>query len=87
MLKTLITAATTALLVGASAAYAHPVGEVFASRGACEAVLAQINTEDRQRLVAMGVFDTHGDANRFFHERFSCQPDGDEWVLLPVLPL
>jgi hypothetical protein len=76
--------ATAALLIGASAAYAHPVGQAFPTRGACEAALAQINTEDRQRLVAMGTFDTPGEANRFFHERFSCQPVDDEWVLLPV---
>jgi hypothetical protein len=84
MLKTISTVATAALLIGASAAYAHPVGQVFPTRGACEAALAQINTEDRQRLVAMDVFNTHGEANRFFHDRFSCQPVGDEWVLLPV---
>jgi hypothetical protein len=76
--------AITLAALGATAVSAHPVGQTFTSRGACEAALAQVNTEDRERLVAMGVFATPGDANRFFHETFSCQKVGDAWVLLPV---
>jgi hypothetical protein len=84
MLSTFSTMAATALSIGASAAYAHPVGAAFPTRGACEAALAQINTFDRERLVAIGVHDTPGEANRFFHETFSCQKAGDVWVLLPT---
>lgn len=82
------TLSTAALLTGAwmitipSLATAHDMGAVYESRGKCESALAQINTEDRKFLVEIGVFETEGEANRWFHDVFSCEQQGDRWVLV-----
>ena len=64
------------------AALAHDVGATFPSRGACESALAQINTEDRKFLLEIGEFQTEGEANRWFHDVFHCEQQGDQWVLV-----
>jgi hypothetical protein len=68
--------------VGGSPAIAHDVGAEYASRGACESALAQINTEDRKFLLSIGEFQTEGEANRWFHDVFHCEKQGDKWVLV-----
>lgn len=82
MWKAKIAAALTMCALGANSVNAHNVGEAFRSRGECEAALAQINNFDRERLVDLGIFETPGEANKFFHNTFSCQLSGGFWLLL-----
>ena len=62
----------------ASIAAAHPTGVAYETRGECEAAYAESSKLDRERLVAAGVFESRGAAQRTFNEIFSCEYDEAE---------
>lgn len=70
----------------AGAVSAHPTNERYDTRGQCEAAYAEASKFDRERLVALGVFDTRGEAQRTFRDLFRCEYDEDEdaWFIVFV---
>ena len=77
---TLVLSAT----VGASAAMAHPTDVPYATRGECEQASAVSAKQDRERLVALGIFPTIGAAQSTFHEDRRCEYDEEEdaWFIV-----
>lgn len=63
--------------LAAAAAVAHPTDVAYDSRGECEAAYAESSKEDRERLVANGIFPTIGAAQSTFRDRFVCEYDED----------
>jgi hypothetical protein len=83
MKKTILTAAI-ATLVAAGTAAAHPTDVAYETRGECERAYAEANKLDRERLVALGIFETNGAAQRTFRELFACEYDEDDdlWYIV-----
>ena len=77
---TLVLSAT----VGVSAAIAHPTDVPYATRGECEQASAESAKQDRERLVALGIFPTIGAAQSTFHEDWRCEYDEEEdaWFIV-----
>lgn len=75
-----------AALTAAGGVSAHPTDVPYDTRGECEAAYAEASKFDRERLVAQGVFDTRGEAQRTFNEIFRCEYDEDEdaWYIVLV---
>lgn len=74
----------------AGAVSAHPTDVPFANRGECEAAFAESSKLDRQRLVdVLGVFDSYGEAQRTFRDRFVCVYDEDQeaWFIVDRLQM
>lgn len=61
----------------AAAVVAHPTDTPYETRGECEAAYAESSKDDRERLVALGIFETRGAAQRTFRDRFRCEYDED----------
>jgi hypothetical protein len=61
--------------VSAPVALAHPTDVPYASRGACERAAADSAKNDRERLVAVGIFPTIGAAQSTFHDDWQCEYD------------
>ena len=81
MKRSLLAVLVGGLLVCGSAV-AHPTDTPFASRGECEAALAEANNDDGDFLLSIGEFDTRGDANKWFHDHFQCEQQGDAWYIV-----
>ena len=83
MKKMLLTAAV-AILPMSGPATAHPTGVPYETRGECERAYAESSKADRDRLVALGVFDSPGEAQRTFNEIFACEYDEaeDAWFIV-----
>lgn len=77
---TLIACAT----VGGGAAMAHPTDVPYQTRGECERASAASAKEDRERLVARGIFPTLGAAQSTFHEDWRCEYDDEQkaWFIV-----
>lgn len=77
---TLILSAT----VGAGGAIAHPTDVPYATRGECERASAESAKQDRERLIALGIFPTIGAAQSTFHEDWRCEYDEEEdaWFIV-----
>ena len=67
-----------------SAATAHPTDVPFQTRGDCESAYAASSKLDRERLVALGIVDTQGAAQKTFNETFRCEYDEEEdaWFIV-----
>lgn len=77
---TLILSAT----VGMGGAIAHPTNVPYATRGECERASAESAKQDRERLVALGIFPTIGAAQSTFEEDWRCEYDEEEdaWFIV-----
>ena len=69
---------------GLSSAFAHPTNVAYETRGGCERASAASAKEDRERLVALGIFPTTGAAQSTFHEDWRCEYDEEEgaWYIV-----
>jgi hypothetical protein len=67
-----------------SAAAAHPTDIPYQTRGECERAYAASSKLDRERLVAIGVVDNNGAAQKTFNETFRCEYDEEEdaWFIV-----
>jgi hypothetical protein len=83
MKMSLITATLTTVAL-ATAAAAHPTDIPFDTRGDCEATYAKSSKLDRERLVAAGIVDNNGEAQKTFNETFRCEYDENEgaWFIV-----
>ena len=83
MKKTVLATALAALAIAGTAA-AHPTDIPYETRGECERAYAEFNKLDRERLVALGIFETRGAAQRTFRDLFACEYDEDEdlWYIV-----
>jgi hypothetical protein len=69
---------------GLSGAIAHPTNVAYETRGECEKAAAASAKQDRERLVALGIFPTIGAALSTFHEDWRCEYDEEEdaWFIV-----
>lgn len=88
MKRLLLLVAVAGLVLPAGSAIAHPTGIPYASRGACEVAFEQASKDDRDMLVALGIFDTKGAAQRTFNDLFQCQYDAEQgaWFIVYIGP-
>ena len=72
----------------AGSAIAHPTDVAYPTRGACEVAYEQASKDDRDFLVAAGIFDTIGAAQSTFKDLFQCQYDAeqDAWFIVYIGP-
>ena len=75
MKKMALTTMVLGAAVSGSVAMAHPTGVPYATRGQCERASAESAKQDRERLVAAGIFPTIGAAQSTFHEDWRCEYD------------
>jgi hypothetical protein len=83
MKKLIIAIAATAITLAGGAA-AHPTDIPFDTRGECESAYAKSSKLDRERLVALGLVDNNGEAQKTFNETFRCEYDEEEgaWYII-----
>jgi hypothetical protein len=88
MKKLLFVIAAAGVMMPAGSAIAHPTGIPFATRGACEVAYEQASKDDRDMLVALGIFDTKGAAQMTFNNLFECEYDStqDAWFIVYIGP-
>lgn len=88
MKKHLFLIAAAGIILPAGNAIAHPTGIPYPTRGACEVAFEQASKEDRDQLVALGIFDTIGAAQSTFNDLFQCQydPEQDAWFIVYIGP-
>ncbi len=67
---------------------AHDTETPYSTRGECERALAAINNSDRaeSKPFRKEFGFTYGDANRYFHLRFSCQSRDGLWYIVDHRP-
>jgi len=82
MKKTLLAVLLVSALGGA--ATAHPTDVPYETRGECERAYAESSKLDRERLLALGLVDSKGAAQKTFNETFRCEYDADEdaWYIV-----
>lgn len=71
-------AAALLVTLAAGVASAHPINVPYDTRGDCEVAYANSSKLDRERLVALGVFETKGAAQSVFRDIFKCEYDEEE---------
>lgn len=88
MKKLLFLIAGAGAMIPAGSASAHPTGIAYPTRGACEVAYEQASKNDRDMLVALGIFDTIGAAQSTFNDLFQCQydPEQDAWFIVYIGP-
>lgn len=88
MKKLIMLAAAASAVMSAGTAVAHPTGIPYPTRGACEVAYEEASKDDRDFLVAMGIFDTIGAAQSTFRDLFECQydPEEDAWFIVYIGP-
>ena len=88
MKKLMILAATAGTLIRPGAAVAHPTDIPYPTRGACEVAYEQASKDDRDWLVAAGIFDTIGAAQSTFKDLFECEydPERGAWFIVYIGP-
>lgn len=84
MKKVAVTTLILAATVGVSGAIAHLTTVPYTTRGECELASADSAKQDRERLVALGIFPTIGAAQSTFHEDWRCEYDQEEdaWFIV-----
>lgn len=70
------------VLVVPAMALAHDRTTPHATRGACEAALAQANHNDGALKVESGEFENFGESNEWMHDTFRCERIGDDWYIV-----
>lgn len=63
-------------------ALAHDRITPHATRGACEAALAQANHDDGAVKVESEEFENFGESNKWMHKTFRCERIGDNWYIV-----
>jgi hypothetical protein len=88
MKKLLFIIAAAGVVMPAGPAIAHPTGIPYPTRGVCEVAFEQANKDDRDMLVALGIFDTIGAAQSTFKDLFECQydPEQNAWFIVYIGP-
>jgi len=88
MKKLIFLAAAAGAVMPVGTAVAHPTDIPYPTRGACEVAYEQASKNDRDWLVAAGIFDTIGAAQSTFKDLFQCQydPDQDAWFIVYIGP-
>ena len=77
MKKLIATILIVSAVASGTATFAHPTDVPYASRGECERAAAESAKNDRERLVAGGIFPTIGAAQSTFHEDWKCEYDDE----------
>jgi hypothetical protein len=88
MKKLIFLIAGAGAVIPTGSASAHPTGIPYPTRGACEVAYEQASKNDRDMLVALGIFDTIGAAQSTFNDLFQCQydPEQDAWFIVYIGP-